>query len=199
MQILIGIILALSPAPPPGPPEGGPAVSHLAVIGPAPPSELSDAATGEPLGLADLRGRVVVVSFVYTTCNGSCPATTHGLYRVQEALREAGLWDDRVAFLSITLDPARDTPEVLRQYARLYSADPERWHFLTGPPERVAAVIRAWDMWARVGPGGTLDHPSRIFLVDPAGRQREIYNLAFLRPEAVVADVRALLDEVAAP
>jgi protein SCO1/2 len=54
-------------------------------------------------------------------------------------------------------------------------------------------------MWARVGPSGTLDHPSRIFLVDPSGRQREIYNLQFLRPEAVVLDVRAVVGEPAGP
>ena len=52
-------------------------------------------------------------------------------------------------------------------------------------------------MWARIGPTGTLDHPSRIFLVDPGGRQREIYNLQFLDPDQVVADVRDVLADPA--
>jgi protein SCO1 len=168
--------------------------SALADIGPAPAVSLTDAA-GRPFSLDSLRGKAVVVSFVYTTCNGSCPATTHALYRVQEALKGAGLWGRGVEFVSISLDPARDTPEVLARYARLYDADPASWHFLTGPPERVAEVISAWGMWARVGPSGTLDHPSRIFLVDPRGRQREIYNLGFLTPGAVVQDVRTVLGE----
>ena len=93
----------------------------------------------------------------------------------------------------------RDTPEVLRRYARIYGADPAAWHFLTGPPDQVARVIASWGMWARLGPSGVLDHPSRIFLIDPRGRQREIYNLEFLTPEAVVQDVRTVLREDSHP
>lgn len=168
--------------------------STLADIGPAPAVSLIDA-TGRPFELASLRGKAVVVSFIYTTCNGSCPATTHNLYRVQEALKEAGLWGERIHFVSITLDPARDTPEVLGRYAKIYDADPAAWHFLGGPLDRVARVLAAWDMWARINAAGVLDHPSRIFLVDPRGRRREIYNLEFLTPESVLQDVRGVLAE----
>jgi protein SCO1/2 len=166
----------------------------LADIGPAPAVSLIDAA-GRPFELASLRGEAVVVSFIYTTCNGSCPATTHTLYRVQEVLKDAGLWGGRVHFVSITLDPARDTPEVLGRYAKIYDADPAAWHFLSGPPDRVAQTLAAWDMWARTNAAGVLDHPSRIFLVDPRGRRREIYNLEFLTPESVLQDVRTILAE----
>src|SRR4051794_16980693 len=168
--------------------------SPLAHIGPAPAVSLIDAA-GRPFELASLRGKAVVVSFIYTTCNGSCPATTHTLYRVQERLKGAGLWAQRVHFVSITLDPARDTPEGLARYAQIYDADPAAWHFLTGSPDRVAQAIAAWDMWARTNAAGVLDHPSRIFLVDPRGRRREIYNLEFLTPESVLQDVRTVLAE----
>jgi protein SCO1/2 len=168
--------------------------SPLADIGPAPDVSLIDAA-GRPFALADLRGKAVVVSFVYTTCTGSCPATTQTLTRVQKALKEAGLWGQRVEFVSISLDPARDTPEVLERYAKHYGADPAAWHFLTGEPDRVAKVIAAWDMWARVSPSGVLDHPSRIFLVDPRGHEREIYNLETLSPKVVVKDVKTVLAE----
>ena len=168
--------------------------SPLADIGPAPAVSLIDAA-GRPFALESLRGKAVLVSFIYTTCNGSCPATTHTLYRVQEVLKGAGLWETRVHFVSITLDPARDTPEVLARYARIYAADPAAWHFLGGPPERVARSIAAWDMWARTNAAGVLDHPSRIFLVDPRGRRREIYNLEFLTTESVLQDVRTILAE----
>src|SRR5262249_31762252 len=154
-------------------------------IGPAPEVALVDQ-SGRPFALSALRGKAVLVGFVYTTCNGVCPATTHQMYRAQEALKAAGLWGKNVAFVSITLDPARDTPDALPNSARLYPAAPASWPFLTGPAADVAGVIAAWGMWARVGPTGTLDHPSRVFLVDPAGRQREIYNLEFLDPETVV-------------
>lgn len=172
--------------------------SRLADIGPAPETVLTDAYGEEPFRLSGLasEGKAAVVSFIYTTCNGSCPATTHNLYRVQEALMDAGLWGEAVAFVSITLDPKTDTPAVLRRYAAIYGVDEANWHFLTGTPEQVAEVVDAWGMWARIGPTGTLDHPSRIFLVDPSGRQREIYNLQFLDPDQVVADV---LDVLANP
>src|SRR4051812_23410190 len=111
--------------------------SPLADIGPAPPVSLTDAA-GKPFALSSLRGKAVVVSFVYTTCSGSCPATTFSLARTRQALAKAGLWGRRVEFVSISLDPTRDTPEVLAGYARLYQADTDAWHFLTGPADRVA-------------------------------------------------------------
>jgi protein SCO1/2 len=172
------------------------AKSFLADIGPAPPVALIDS-EGKPFELARLRGKVVLVSFVYTTCGGTCPATTFGLTRIARALEEAKLWGRRVEFVSITLDPALDTPEVLARYARVQGADRPGWHFLTGSAERVGQVIADWGMWVRPGPSGALDHPSRIFLVDPKGRQREIYNLDFLKPTAVVQDVQALLAEEA--
>ena len=166
----------------------------LADIGPAPEVGLTDS-LGRPFRLAELRGRAVVVSFIYTSCNGTCPLTTAGLDRVRAALKARHLWGDRVAFVSITLDPERDTPEALRRYAAIYRAEPSRWHFVTGSPDRVREVLGAWDMWARVGPSGMIDHPSRIFLVDPAGRQREIYSLETLDAEGVAADVASVLGE----
>ena len=170
------------------------AVGPLADIGSAPPTSLSDA-TGRLFSLDSLAGKAVIVSFIYTTCNGTCPATTHTLYRVQQKLKEAHLWGKRVEFVSISLDPTRDTPEVLASYARLYDTDPASWHFLTGPPEQVARVIAAWGMWAKIGPSGVLDHPSRIFLLDPRGHQREIYNLQFLKTETVLQDIKTVLAE----
>src|SRR3954463_2490349 len=101
--------------------------SRLAVIQQAPDFTLTTQA-GDALRLSDLKGKVCLVSFVFTTCNGSCPATTHRLGQVQTALEKGGLTKgDRVRLLSITLDPARDTPEVLRRYMKLYDADPATW------------------------------------------------------------------------
>ena len=118
---------------------------------------------GNSLALGDLKGKVLLVSFIFTTCNGSCPATTHRLGQVQQVLKEGGLLrGDRVRLLSITLDPVRDTPEVLGRYLKLYDVDPASWTFLTGPPDRVKQVIAAWGMWAKPAPGGQLDHPSRV-------------------------------------
>jgi protein SCO1 len=167
---------------------------NLADIGPAPRTVLVDSA-GKPFNLDSLKGRIVVVSFVYTTCTGVCPGTTQAMVRVKQALTDARLWGTSVAFVSITLDPRRDSPEVLSDYARLFRADDAAWHFLTGAPADVAKVIADWKMWVKAGPNGALDHPSRIFLLDARGHQREIYNLECLTPEAVLHDVRGLLAE----
>lgn len=172
-----------------GPTEG----RRLAVIQKAPDFTLATQ-DGGSLRLGDLKGKVLLVSFIFTTCSGSCPATTHRLGQVQQALKERGLLKGgRVRLLSISLDPARDTPEVLRRYMKLYDADPSSWTFLTGPPERVNKTVAAWGMWAKPLPGGQLDHPSRVFLVDRQGRVREIYNLAFLKTDWVIEDIKYLL------
>jgi protein SCO1/2 len=173
----------------------GPQSSRLAVIRQAPDFTLTTQAD-KSLSRSDLKGKVLLVSFIFTTCNGSCPATTHRMGQVQQALKDRSLLKaGRVHLLSITLDPARDTPEVLRGYMRLYDADPASWTFLTGPPERVSKTIADWGMWAKPAANGQLDHPSRIFLVDGRGRIREIYNLNFLKATWVVEDVETLLAE----
>jgi protein SCO1 len=169
--------------------------SRLADIGSAPPTVLVDS-SGKLFDLASVRGRAVVVSFVYTTCNGACPATTLSLSRIQKALQQAKLWGTSVEFVSISLDPERDTRDVLNRYAHLFNADLANWHFLTGSRSDVQTVIAAWGMWAKIGPAGVLDHPSRIFLLDPHGHQREIYNLEFLKTETVLQDVEELLGEI---
>jgi protein SCO1/2 len=180
---LFGVLVAQSPSP-------------LGDIGPAPAVKLVDS-RGKPFDLESLRGKVVLVSFVYTTCNGTCPLTSAAMAKCRDRLEKRGLWGDEVRFVSISLDPAHDTPEALTIYAGIYDAKPETWHFLTGPPDRVEHVIKDWGMWAKRDAKGVLDHPSRIFLVDPKGRQREIYSLEFLDPVAVSADVAGLIEESA--
>jgi protein SCO1/2 len=168
--------------------------SRLADIRAAPSFALTTQ-DGKTLASADLKGKVLLVSFVFTTCNGSCPATTHRMGQVQEALKKKGLGKGRVHLLSITLDPKRDTAEVLRDYMKLYDADPANWTFLTGSAEKIARAIAAWGMWVKPAANGQLDHPSRIFLVDRKGRVREVYNLAFMKAAWVVEDVELLVNE----
>jgi len=151
----------------------------LADIGPAPAVDRIEAGGG-PFALGSLKGKAVLVSFLYATCNGGSPTTTATLDRTRRSLRDAGLWGGRLEFVSITLDMARDT---LAAHARAYRADPKTWHFPTGPPAEVRRTIAAWEMWARVG---------------PAGHCREIYNLESLTPEAVVQDVKTILAETEA-
>jgi protein SCO1/2 len=169
--------------------------SRLAVIREAPDFTLTTQAE-ESLRLKDLRGKVVLVSFVFTTCSGSCPATTSRMSQVAQTLKEKELLKDGgVRLVTITLDPARDTPEALRKYVKAYDADAAHWSFLTGSREEVEKVHTAWGMWTKPAGNGQIDHPSRVFLLDRRGRIREIYNLDFLKPAWVVDDIRLLLGE----
>jgi protein SCO1/2 len=170
------------------------APERLPVIQKAPDFDLIDQA-GKPARRADFKGKVVLVSFIFTTCSGSCPATTSRMAKIQEHFQQRGLLEKGVRLVSISLDPKRDTPEVLRGYMRLYEADASTWSFLTGPADKVAKTIAAWGMWAKPAANGQLDHPSRIFLVDRNGQIREIYNLDFLRVPWVTEDVELLLRE----
>jgi protein SCO1 len=167
--------------------------SRLAVLRTAPDFTLTTQ-DGKTLRLADLRGKVVLVSFIFTTCNGTCPATTHRMSQAAQTFAKDHL-TDKVHLLSITLDPKRDKPTVLRGYMRLYDVDAKHWTFLTGSPKQIDKVLSDWGMWARPGQGGQLDHPSRVFLLDGRGRIREIYNLDFFKPAWVREDVQLLLKE----
>lgn len=167
--------------------------SRLAVIQKAPGFELLDQ-TGAKVRLEQLPEEVLLVSFIFTTCNGTCPATTHRMTKVQEELKQRGLLKTgKVRLLSITLDPERDTPAVLKNYMQLYEIEPAYWGFLTGNAPDVHKVVEAWGMWARPAANGQLDHPSRIFLVDAKRNVREIYNLAFMKTGWVADDVELLL------
>lgn len=169
--------------------------SRLAVIRKAPDFTLTTEQNA-PFRFADMRGKVVLVSFIFTTCSGTCPATTHRMAQIQKELQTRNLLrGDKVQLLSITLDPARDTPEVLRNYMQLYDVDSAHWHFLTSSRDAVAKVIADWGMWVRSAANGQLDHPSRVFLIDPRGQIREIYDLNFLKAPWVADDIGLLLRE----
>ena len=166
------------------------ATPRLPAIRPAPGFTLVDTA-GESVHLADLRGRVVLLSFIYTRCTDACPLLTAQLARLQARLgREA-----RVRLLSVTVDPARDSAEALAHYARRFGADPRTWWFLRGEPPALGAMLAAYDEWTRPAPGGAIDHPARLHLIDPAGRVREIYALGFFDERQALLDIQALLKE----
>src|SRR5438045_1136043 len=95
-----------------------PVASRLAVIRAAPDFTLQSP-DGGSVTLKQIRGKAVFVSFIFTTCNGSCPATTHRLANVQQALTQVPELRDKVQFVSITLDPERDSAARLRDYIRL--------------------------------------------------------------------------------
>ncbi len=161
---------------------------------PAPPFDLIDQA-GRPVSLASLGGRVLLVDFIYTSCPGPCPVQTSLQValqrRVPEALRR------HVQFISISLDPEVDRPEVLGRYASARGADFSNWSFLTGPTKDVAEVIRSWGVGSVRKPDGTIDHTLVRFLVHD-GRVIERYWTSDGTDEKILADLIALAEERAA-
>jgi len=150
---------------------GGPGSGRLAGVAdlrtPAPDFELTDQ-SGRAVTLSSLRGRNVLLDFVYTRCPGPCPILTSSHVSLQRSLAPAVR--EKTWFVSVTLDPARDTPEALRAYASARGADFSDWWFVTGPPDRVEAVVERFGVGSVVQPNGDIDHLVATFLIDAEGR-----------------------------
>lgn len=150
---------------------------------------------GAPYGLADLKGNVWVAGFVFTYCAGPCPRITAEMSRLRDELQE----EANFRLVSFSVDPARDKPAVLKEYASHYGGADDRWHLLSGD---LAAVKRvAADGFRATAAGGEegrdpneITHSTRLYLVDADGVVRGRYPhdrndaLARLREDA-----RALL------
>lgn len=134
---------------------------------PAPPFELVDQ-DGAPRSLASLRGKTVLLDFVYANCPGPCPILTGTHVRVQKLLPEE--LRGKVWFVSVTLDPERDSPETLRAYGKARGADFASWSFLTGPKPVVEDVIARYGVGKMPAPGGEIQHIVVSFLIDSEGR-----------------------------
>jgi len=172
---------------------GRPAESaDLPDMGPAPDFALVSQQSAE-LSLESLRGKVVVVAFIYTLCSDVCPMLTDKMARVQDALGEAFGRD--VAFVSITFDPERDTLEALRDYAEVFSANPTGWYFLTGAPAVVREVTRRYGVVTFPGADGAVDHNLLTSLIDRRGRMRVQYAGYRFDPDEMEQDLRALMAE----
>ena len=132
---------------------------------------------GRPLADTDLRGHPTVVTFIFTRCPVPefCPLVTSRFTELQRMLaRDRSLPRD-TQLLSITLDPAFDTPPILEAYARAKGADAARWRFATGRPDEVLRVARAFSVYIERN-GALLDHTLATALVDADGRVVEIWR-----------------------
>ncbi|HXG50238.1 MAG TPA: SCO family protein [candidate division Zixibacteria bacterium] len=190
----LGLVLALaaaqSLASPAGahvpivPKKDGPARRIVHV--PVPDLELVDQ-DGKPFRFASLRGKIVVVSFIFATCPDVCPLLTAKLAGIQRALGSSG--GDAVRLLSITTDPERDTPELLKAYGANYRADFERWRFLTGNRAQLAATWKAFGVTVTRSAGGQIRHTAITSLIDERGIRRVDYYTDRWREKDVLGDI----------
>jgi protein SCO1/2 len=154
------------------------------------------------------RGAITLLGFIYTTCADpdGCPLA----YRVFDALKEAIQATPRlhgkVRFVTLSFDPARDTPDVMRDYAGSRAVEKGaglRWYFLTTRSARELMplvegfgqdIVTTYDR-STGKPHRELSHVLKVFLIDAAGDVREIYSSNFLHPRTVLNDIETLLLE----
>jgi len=126
---------------------------------------------GQPRTLADWKGKVTVVFFGYTQCPDVCPTTMADLAAIRKSLGADG---DKLQSVFVTIDPERDTPEVLKAYVANFGPG---FTALRGTPDQTAAAAKEFKVFYAKVPGRnggsyTLDHSAASFVFDPAGRVR---------------------------
>lgn len=146
---------------------------------------------GKPRTLADFRGKVVAVFFGYTQCPDACPTTLSELAAVMQKL---GPEASRVQVLFVTIDPERDTPELLSHYVPAFNST---FLGLYGDAAATAETAKEFKVIYQKQPGPTpgsysMDHSTGTFLFDPQGRLR-VYESYAQGPDAFAHDIRALL------
>jgi protein SCO1/2 len=144
------------------------AAAQLELSQAVPDFTLTDQAR-ERIALSQLRGKVVVMNFIYTSCAlpQFCYRMTNHFSVLQNRFRGRDGRD--LVLLSVTFDPARDTPERLADYAKQWKADASRWHFLTGPSDEIRRVADAFGL-DYFPDEGLITHSLRTVVIDRAGR-----------------------------
>jgi protein SCO1/2 len=145
------------------------------------------------LSLADLRGKVVVVTFIFASCKDACPLLTAKLATLQPRLGTD--FGPRAYFASVTVDPERDTPDVLRRYAEGHGAQLAGWAFLTGTPAEIREVAGRYGVVYKKNRNGDVDHSFLTSVVDQRGMLRVQYVGIRFDPEELLTDIRSLLRE----
>ena len=146
----------------------------------------------EPVTLDDLKGKVWLADFVYTTCPGPCPIISAHMALLQKKLPA----DPNARIVTFSTDPENDTPDVLKAYATRFGAT-DRWTFLTGPKDEVYNLIQHGFMLPIAAPAGAqIIHSTRIMLVDKGGVVRNFYDGTAMDADGqIIADMRRLLQE----
>jgi protein SCO1/2 len=146
---------------------------------------------GRSFELNDIKGKIVIVTFAYTSCPDVCPLLTAAMRRVQERLSASERAD--VHFLTITTDPEIDTPAILARYAQQHGADLSNWAFLTGAEGALRPVWKNFGVGVRRLKRGLVDHTPLTALIDRSGIMRVAFQGTAPAPDAMLRDLRLLL------
>ena len=186
------ILLSLCAAPafphlpiPPKKPEIGRKATQTAV----PAFSLVDQ-NGKSFRFANARGKIVLATFVFTTCPDVCPLLTAKFAAIQRTLREKKI--DDYLLLSITTDPARDTSAALKSYGEQFKADFNHWLFLTGSEKDLAKVWQEFGVTVRKTADGQIQHTTLTTLVDQRGIRRVDYYTDKWGEKEILKDMASL-------
>lgn len=161
-----------------------PLVKHIVTVGDRVPAYTLVDQDGRPFRLDRIRGKVTVLSFVFSRCPDKtvCPAISGKFAYLQSHL------DPRYFHLvEVTLDPAYDTPAVLSAYGRQFDANPRIWSIVTGEPSRVKDVIDAFGVSSIANGSASYIHDVRLVLIDRNGIVHDVVQTADWNPDDVVA------------
>jgi protein SCO1 len=140
-----------------------------------------------------LRGKVVVLDFIFTTCTDVCPLFTANLAQLQRTLKNEHTGN--VFLVSITTDPEVDSPKVLKSYAQRYGADFQNWAFLTGSESQLKQVWKGFDVRVIKKGRGLVQHTSLTTVIDRQGTRRFNFFGEKWPLKDLLRDTSALLEE----
>lgn len=169
-------------------------VTPLQAGDPVPGTPLTDQ-DRKPVALADWRPAAVLVTFIYVRCPlpQFCPMLDRRFAELQKAaMADAGV-SGRLKLLSVSFDPAHDTPDALRAHAQKLGADPAIWRFATAPPEIVDRFAATFGVNVIREADGTITHNLRTVLVGPDGRVVRVYDGGDWTAAGVLDEVRRSL------
>jgi protein SCO1/2 len=171
------------------------AADSLPKIKPAPEFTLTNQ-DSKRVAIKDLRGKVLAITFIFASCTDTCPLLTAKMAGIQNSLGSD--FGPKVYFVSITVDPERDTTEVLTRYAEAYKANLAGWAFLTGTPAEIRDVAKRYGIYYKRTPRGDVDHTFLTSLVDQNGTLRVQYMGVRFDPDEMLRDLRSLVKEAKA-
>jgi len=170
---------------------------YLQVVNrPAPEFALHDA-DGRQLSLGDLRGKVVVLYFIYASCPDVCPLLSEKIADIQQQINTTPM-RDIVEFVAITTDPEHDTPEVLRGYGPAHGLDPANWLFLTSGvdhPTATRELAKAYGLEFTPMGDGTLMHGLVTHVIDKSGNLRARFHGLKFKDISLILYVNALTND----
>jgi protein SCO1/2 len=148
---------------------------------------------GNAVALSSLKGKPLVVDFIYTSCPGPCLMETAKLANV--ALRLGSDLGSKVTIVSISVDPEHDGPKQLLDYSRQQGADEKGWYFLTGGPAEIDQALSGFKLSRQVEPDGSVGHLVDMMLIGPDGRLVREYNGEVVKAQDIVDDVKKTLNK----